>query len=154
MRQCVKTNSYMGMASTLNQLREMLEDQFYMEETPIEVQYVMEAAAAAIEEALGASQTIAQQPPAASHPAADLPTPKQGQFLAYIQEYMLRNYAGAAPTHAALQRIFNLPAPSVNSMLKRLEARGFIRRTPGQTRAITLTINPEFIPELEHPFKI
>jgi DNA-binding MarR family transcriptional regulator len=85
--------------------------------------------------------------------SADLPTPKQGQFLAYIQEYMLRNSAGVAPPRAVLQRFFNLTAPSVNSMLIRLEQRGFICRTPGKARGITLVIDPGLIPELDCPFR-
>jgi len=52
-----------------------------------------------------------------------------------------------------LQRFFNLTAPSVNSMLIRLEQRGFISRAPGQARGITLLIDPTMIPELDHPFK-
>ena len=47
----------------------------------------------------------------------------------------------------------NLTPPSVNSMLKRLEARGFISRVPGKARGIQLTIDPEFIPPLDRPFK-
>ena len=66
---------------------------------------------------------------------------------------MLRNHRGVAPTHAVLQRFFNLTPPSVNSMLKRLDEKGFIRRTPGKARAIALTIDPELIPTLERPFK-
>ncbi len=81
------------------------------------------------------------------------PTRQQGQFLAFIREYMQRNYHGVAPTHAALQKFFNLTAPSVNSMLIRLEKRGFIRRIPREARAIELTIDPGLIPPLERPFK-
>ncbi len=80
------------------------------------------------------------------------PTRQQGQFLAYIRAYMMPNYEGVAPTHAALQKFFNLTPPSVNSI--RLEQRGFIRRIPHQARAIQLIINPEQIPPLERPFKI
>jgi repressor LexA len=58
------------------------------------------------------------------------PTRQQGQFLAFIREYMIRNDARIAPSHADLQRFFNLTPPSVNSMLIRLQQRGFIRRTP------------------------
>lgn len=154
MRNDLARNARAGMESALIQLREMLQDQFYMEETPLEVQLVMENAVAALEEALGGPQASALQRPSFRLPAVDLPTPKQGQFLAYIHEYMLRNHAGVAPTHAVLQRFFNLTPPSVNSMLKRLEKRGFIRRTPGQARAITLTIDPRLVPELERPFKM
>jgi hypothetical protein len=38
-------------------------------------------------------------------------------------------------------------------MLKRLDQRGFIRRTPGKARAIELTIDPELIPVLDRPFQ-
>lgn len=66
---------------------------------------------------------------------------------------MLRNYSGVAPTHAALQRFFNLSAPSVNSMLIRLEQRGFIRRLAGKARSIELVIAANRIPRLDRPFK-
>lgn len=41
----------------------------------------------------------------------------------------------------------------IDSMLIRLERRGFIKRSPGQARAIKLTIKPALIPPLERPFK-
>lgn len=119
----------------------------------MEVQEVMENAAAAMEAMLGALKTISPKTPRSFPQSADLPTPKQGQFLAYIHEYMLRSHAGIAPTHALLQRFFNLTPPSVNSMLIRLEQRGFICRAPGQARGITLLIDPAIIPELDRPFK-
>ena len=65
----------------------------------------------------------------------------------------MRNHAGVAPTHAALQKFFNLTPPSVNSMLIRLEQRGFIRRIPYRARAIELTVDADLIPTLERPFK-
>ena len=105
-----------------------------------------------VEEALlglGGTPAEVRDPSARS---ANRPTPKQGQFLAYIHAYMRSNQAGAAPTHAAMQRFFNLTPPSVNSMLVRLEQRGFIRRTPGQARGISLTIDPALLPDLERPF--
>jgi hypothetical protein len=92
-------------------------------------------------------------PPKSSKPSSDAPTRQQGQFLAFIREYMMRNHAGVAPTHAAFQKFFNLTPPSVNSMLIRLEQRGFIKRIPGQARAIQLVISPDCIPNLERPFK-
>ena len=84
---------------------------------------------------------------------SDGPTRQQGQFLAFIREYMMRNEAGIAPTHAIFQQFFNLTAPSVNSMLVRLEKRGFVRRVPGKARAIELTISTDRIPQLDRPFK-
>ena len=78
----------------------------------------------------------------------------QGQFLAFIRECMMRNEQGLAPTHAAFQKFFDLTPPSVNSMLIRLEQRGFIRRIPGQARGIQLVIAPNLIPPLERSFKL
>ena len=57
------------------------------------------------------------------------------------------------PSLADFQRFFNLTPPSVNSMLIRLEQRGFIRRIPGKARAIELILNPDWIPPLDRPFK-
>ena len=90
---------------------------------------------------------------AATKPPTDAPTRQQGQFLAFIREYMMRNEQGLAPTHAAFQKFFDLTPPSVNSMLIRLEQRGFIRRSPGQARGIQLIITPDLIPPLERSFK-
>jgi len=122
-----------------------------MEDTPLEVSSAMEIAAERIGAALRALESVAPVKRAAAAPGA--PTRQQGQFLAFIREYMMRNHAGVAPTHAALQQFFDLTPPSVNSMLIRLESRGFIRRIPHQARAIELTIDPDLIPPLERPFK-
>ena len=65
----------------------------------------------------------------------------------------MRNESGVAPSHADFQKFFNLTPPSVNSMLIRLEQRGFIRRIPGKARAIELRIDPGRIPPLDRPFK-
>ena len=70
-----------------------------------------------------------------------------------LNEYMTRNATGLAPTHAVLQRFFRLTPPSVNSMLIRLEQRGFIRRIPGVARGIELSIDPKLIPPLDQPFR-
>ena len=132
-------------------LQEVLDDELFVAETPMEVQAAMEFAANAIEVA-----TRSLHGPTAERSISPIPggpTRKQGQFLAYIREYMLRNHLGLAPTHAELRQFFNLTPPSVNSMLKRLDQKGFIRRIPGEARAIELTINPELIPPLDRPFK-
>lgn len=75
------------------------------------------------------------------------PTERQGQFLAYISQYSLVN--GCAPAEADMQRYFQITAPSVHSMVVTLERRGFIRRTPGQARSITLILPPESLPPLK-----
>ncbi|WP_242482523.1 LexA family protein [Thiocystis violacea] len=140
------------LTSTLSHLRETLQMQGLMEETPPEVRAVMASTAKVLEEATLALKAVSSgQAPATPRPA-HWPTPQQGQFLAYIDAYMSRS-SGVGPTHAVLQGFFNLTPPSVNSMLKRLEERGFIRRIPGQARAISLTIDPALIPPLDRPFK-
>lgn len=134
-------------------LRAILQDEPIMAETPMEAWAVMDSAAEAIGAALRRleSAAFAKRPSAAPIPGG--PTRQQGQFLAFIREFMMRNHAGVAPSHAEFQRFFNLTPPSVNSMLVRLEQRGFIRRIPGQARAIELTVKPEWIPPLDRPFK-
>ncbi len=73
-------------------------------------------------------------------------TERQGQFLAYIQQYSVVN--GCAPAEADMQRFFRITAPSVHSMVLTLERRGLIRRVPGQARSITLIVSPETLPAL------
>ena len=134
-------------------LSAVLADETIMPETPLEAQAVMESAVEAIGAALRRldSACPAERPSAAPPPGG--PTRQQGQFLAFIREYMMRNEAGVAPSHADFQRFFDLTPPSVNSMLIRLEQRGFIRRIPRKARAIELTINADWIPPLDRPFK-
>lgn len=136
----------------LQGLRPVLRDEFLMEATPIEVWMPLESAVETLEAAVGRLE--ATRPPKGSQvvPSAEGPTHRQGQFLAYIHEHIKRSPAGLAPTHAAMQRFFRLTPPSVNSMLIRLEQRGFIRRTPGVARAIEINIDPDLIPPLEQPF--
>lgn len=100
-----------------------------------------------------AKKKTALSKPTSQKPPKSAPTRQQGQFLAFIHEYMRHNHHGVAPTHAAFQKFFNLTPPSVNSMLVRLEQRGFIKRTPGQARGIKLTIPTDLIPPLERKFK-
>jgi repressor LexA len=134
-------------------LSAILDDKAIADGTPIEATTVMKLAIEAIEAAvtkLKAVATASKRTPVG--PGG--PTRQQGQFLAFIHEYMMRNHAGVAPTHANFQQFFNLTAPSVNSMLIRLERRGFIRRVPHQARAIELTVSPDWIPPLDRPYKL
>ena len=133
-------------------LRAVLGDEFFMAETPLEVQAVMESAVEGVGEALRRLDSAAPAKKSSAAPPPGGPTRQQGQFLAFIREYMMRNEAGVAPSHAEFTRFFNLTPPSVNSMLIRLEQRGFIRRVPGKARAIELTLNPDWIPPLDRPF--
>jgi hypothetical protein len=133
-------------------LRVIIQDEAIMAETPIEAQAAIESAAEAIGATLPRLESIApKKAPSSALPGG--PTCQQGQFLAFIREYMMRNETGVAPSHADLQRFFNLTAPSVNSMLIRLEQRGFIHRMPGKARAIEIIIQPDSIPPLDRPFK-
>lgn len=140
------------LADAGKQLHLIIQDKAIMAETPMEAQVAIESATEAIGASLRRLKSIApERPPSSASPGG--PTRQQGQFLAFIREYMMRNEAGVAPRHADLQRFFNLTAPSVNSMLIRLEQRGFIRRIPGKARAIETTIQPDSIPSLDRPFK-
>ena len=135
------------------ELRDGLKDELIMPETPLEAQAVMESAVEAIQATLRRLDSAAPAKGPSSAPPPVGPTRQQGQFLAFIREYMMRNEAGVAPSHADFLRFFELTPPSVNSMLIRLEQRGFIRRIPGKARAIELTLNPDWIPPLDRPFK-
>jgi hypothetical protein len=126
-----------------------LNEKSVSEDTPMNIGVAIEAAANALANASRMRQSNDQE---TNSPIPDGPTRRQGQFLAYIREYMLRNQ-GLAPTHLEFQRFFQLTPPSVNSMLKRLDQKGFIRRVSGKPRAIQLTIDPEHIPKLDRPFK-
>ena len=135
-----------------NQLNVVIQEEAVMAETPLEAQAAIESAAEAIGAVLRRLKSIA---PEKALPTAlpGGPTRQQGQFLAFIREYMMRNEAGVAPSHADFQRFFNLTAPSVNSMLIRMEQRGFIHRIPGKARAIEIIIQPDSISPLDRPFK-
>ena len=135
-------------------LRAVLGDETIMPETPVEVEAAMDSAVEAIDAALRRLDSAAPAKRSSAAPPPGGPTRQQGQFLAFIREYMMRNQAGVAPRHADFQRFLDLTPPSVNSMLIRLEHRGFIRRIPGKARAIELTINLDWIPPLDRPFRL
>ena len=83
-------------------------------------------------------------------------TEKQGQYLAFIHAY--RRLHGRAPAETDIQRFFRVSPPSVHQMLLTLERAGLISRQPRVARSVTLTIDPQRLPELhsEHdqPVKI
>lgn len=133
-------------------LRAVVDEEVFVHETPIEVSNAMELACETITTASQFLQQSIEKKRGNTTPTPGGPTRQQGQFLAFIREYTLRNVRGVAPTHTELQGFFRLTPPSVNSMLKRLDEKGYIRRIPGQARAIELTIDPELIPLLDRPF--
>lgn len=139
---------------TIDGLLVTVQDEPVMEETPLEVWAAIHTAIEALRAALRCLESAEHAEGLGAAQTSGGPTRQQGQFLAFIREYMMRNEAGIAPTHAILQQFFNLTAPSVNSMLIRLEKRGFVRRVPGKARAIELTISTDRIPQLDRLFKV
>ena len=148
---CAEVRELLG--GVAEKIRVLLQDRAIMAETPLEAGAVMELAVESIGAAIQALESSGPVPKPALAPPRGGPTRQQGQFLAFIRQYMLLNVSGVAPSHADFQRFFNLTPPSVNSMLIRLEQRGFIRRISGKARAIELIIEPGSFPPLERPFK-
>jgi repressor LexA len=72
---------------------------------------------------------------------------KQGQYLAFIYCYSKVN--GRPPAEADMERYFRVSPPSVHDMVLRLEAGGFIERTPGKGRSIRLLVPPVELPDLK-----
>lgn len=73
-------------------------------------------------------------------------TPTQGQYLAFIHYYTKVN--GQPPAEADMVRYFGTTAPSVHQMVVTLEKKGFIARTPGQSRSIRLLLSRADLPDL------
>jgi DNA-binding MarR family transcriptional regulator len=73
-------------------------------------------------------------------------TPTQGQYLAFLYAYSQLNRR--PPAERDFQEYFQVTAPSAHNMILTLERLGFIRRTPGAARSITLLLPPESLPIL------
>jgi len=73
-------------------------------------------------------------------------TPKQGQYLAFIDAYT--KMYGKPPAEADLQRYFRVSPPSVHQMIMTLTERGFISREPGTARSIRVLLPVEQLPRL------
>ncbi len=74
-------------------------------------------------------------------------TPKQGQYLAFIHLYSKLNRQPPAETD--MQRYFGTSAPTVHSMVVRLQNLGLIERERRKSRTIRVLIDPEDLPALE-----
>jgi DNA-binding MarR family transcriptional regulator len=81
-----------------------------------------------------------------THPPSPSFTPKQGQYLAFINAYTL--VLGRPPAEADLQRYFKVTPPSVHQMVLTLERAGLIHRQPGVARSIRVLVNPDALPPL------
>lgn len=74
-------------------------------------------------------------------------TPKQGQYLAFIDAYARLHRR--PPAEADMQRYFGVTPPSVHQMILTLEREGLIRRRPGAARSIEVLVPPEDLPVLQ-----
>ncbi|HEX2208346.1 MAG TPA: helix-turn-helix domain-containing protein [Longimicrobium sp.] len=74
-------------------------------------------------------------------------TPKQASTCPSSTYYTKLNRV--APAEADFVRYFEVSAPSVHMMIKKLQADGWISRTPGQARSIRLRISRDQLPDLE-----
>lgn len=82
-------------------------------------------------------------PPETTKPAF---TGLQGQYLAFIYAYT--KIHRRPPAEADMQRFFEVTPPSVHRMVKELESKGLIRRTPRTARSIELLVAPADLPVL------
>lgn len=76
-------------------------------------------------------------------------TPKQGQYLAFIDAYTRVNLR--PPAEADIQHRFGVTPPSVHQMILTLERAGLIRRQPRVPRSIEVLVPPQHLPVLEMP---
>ena len=74
-------------------------------------------------------------------------TPKQGQYLAFIDADA--RVHRRPPAEADRQRYFGVTPPSVHQMILTLEHAGLIRRRPGVPRSIEMLVPPEDLPVLQ-----
>ncbi len=84
--------------------RKLLKDRAVLQKVPRDVQVMIGSAVEAISESLHTIQSACPVDKAAASPAGKGPTRQQGQFFAFIGEYVMRNSAGIAPSHADFQR--------------------------------------------------
>lgn len=73
-------------------------------------------------------------------------TELQGQYLAFIYAYS--KIHRRPPAEADMQRYFEVTPPTIHRMVKELESKGLIRRTPRTARSIQLLIAPDDLPVL------
>ena len=78
-------------------------------------------------------------------------TPKQGQYLAFIDAYTRVHLR--PPAEADIQCRFGVTPPSVHQMILTLERASLIRRQPGVARSIEVLVPPEHLPLLEMPLE-
>ena len=76
-------------------------------------------------------------------------TPKQGQYLAFIDAYT--RVHGRPPAEAEIRDHFGVTPPTVHQMILPLDREGLIRRQPRVARSIEVLLPPEDLPVLLAP---
>lgn len=71
-------------------------------------------------------------------------TPTQGRYLAFIRAYSQLH--GYPPAEAEIGAAMLVSPPSVNQMVKMLERKGLIQRTPGQPRSLRVLVSDDELP--------
>jgi hypothetical protein len=71
-------------------------------------------------------------------------TPTQGRYLAFISAY--NTLHGCPPAESEIAAALCVSPPSVNQMVKMLEKKGLILRSPGQARSLKLLVPEDEIP--------
>jgi len=66
-----------------------------------------------------------------------------------MRSVSLSELHGAPPAELDMATYFRISPPSVDGMVKTLERKGFIQRTPGAARSIRLLVPREQLPDLE-----
>jgi hypothetical protein len=66
------------------------------------------------------------------------PTARQREYLSFIKAFTDR--WGVPPSFEEIARHFDTSSPSVNGMVKTLEARGFLSRVPGAARTLRVLV--------------
>jgi DNA-binding MarR family transcriptional regulator len=74
-------------------------------------------------------------------------TPKQGQYLAFIDAYT--RVMGRPPAEADMQRFFRVTPPTVHQMIVNLERDGFIKRKLRVARSIEILVPRDRLPPLQ-----
>jgi len=68
-------------------------------------------------------------------------TKKQKEVMDFLKDYLKKN--GVAPTMKEVGKYFNVSIPSVQSHFKNLEKKGYLTRTPNNSRGIIIKANPK-----------
>lgn len=94
----------------------------------------------------GAFEVTIDPAPALDQSVAPPLTNKQGQYLAFIYNYT--RIHRRPPAELDFQRYFQVSPPTVHQMIKTLELKRLIERTPGAPRSIRLLLAPQHLPRL------